>query len=481
MKPESSTLAKLRFVRPKPPQGAPSFAQPTDSPTARAIDKFGLPKIPPEFDTPLKRTLYLLRAASEIEHGLLLQYLYAAYSLDTSSADAIDWQGKLLDIAIQEMYHLVCVQNLSRFLKGGGLYFDRANFPIPANSLGAYPFPFKLEPLSKTLLDKYVTVESPFPITMVPADKHDAVQKIWDDAAIEAEGASTVGHVGMLYLALYWLFLPADNSPGEWPNLDQKSIAALVQEGYGHLKPTDFADVATIGPLQATSKDLRGTDGPDEDDDHRVIWNVTTAELAQKCLVQIAAQGEGILAADNSHFLEFLDLHGKFLATPEPRPVLAFFPTNPKAEANLDAAKPWAKLLNNRYQTLLLKLTLALAESASPDASPATRKHLCQHAIIKEMKGATGIAGLKNSLAARKAAPPFELPVDDTLFGLPDGRLPTDPSDVKKGLVKLIDQAAALVDDMLKPDSPAAPSAGEKTALTALKADDATLKAALTA
>ena len=71
---------------------------------------------------PRDEAVFWLSAAAEIEHALLVEYLYATLSLGDPSTrneltaaqrtDAARWQGELLDIAKQEMGHLATVQNL---------------------------------------------------------------------------------------------------------------------------------------------------------------------------------------------------------------------------------------------------------------------------------------------------------------------------------------------------------------------------------
>jgi hypothetical protein len=54
----------------------------------------------------------LLQIAAEVEHAFLLQYLYAAYSLNDAVTPAADAAATLIDVAKQEMAHLVTVQNV---------------------------------------------------------------------------------------------------------------------------------------------------------------------------------------------------------------------------------------------------------------------------------------------------------------------------------------------------------------------------------
>jgi Ferritin-like len=483
MKSSASALASLSYKRPASHSTPLGFALPSADPMTQAIDAFGLPVIPAGYDTPLKRALYLLQAAAEIEHGLLIQYLYAAYSIDPSSEE---WVGRLTAIAVQEMFHLLCVQNLARLLKGGQLYFDRANFPVPAAHLGAYPFPFKLEPLSDVSLAKYVTTESPYPITNVPVEIRATVQTIWGVAgdAIKMEGAKCLGHVGMLYLALYWLFLEPNATPvpgtwqGAWPP------PGLVEAQYGHLEPTDFADLGPVAVRQGTSDDFGGKNGPNDGPTHRVVWKVISREEALRCIYQIAAQGEGVESAENSHFLQFFNVYKQFsvpVAAGGGIPVLNL-PKNPRVADFPADVKPWGDLFNNRYRMLLLKLPLALSQPQDLAATNIdSRKLLTKHMKSMEMKGLAGIQGLTQTLIGRKAAPPFELPEDATLFGIPDGLLPVELNAVKKGLITLIDEAGkdgGLVDQIFKLAS-SGPTVDEAQALKDLKTDDAALRAVL--
>jgi len=59
----------------------------------------------------------------------------------------VTWQHAILDIAREEMGHLITVQNLLRVI-GGPLTFEREDYPFRSE---LYPYPFQLEPLSRLL------------------------------------------------------------------------------------------------------------------------------------------------------------------------------------------------------------------------------------------------------------------------------------------------------------------------------------------
>src|SRR5690242_1150379 len=92
-----------------------------------------------------------LSEAAELEHGVMLQYLFAAYSMKkrieefASSALKAEqqelvrsWEGHITQVALEEMGHLGTVCNLLSAI-GGAPRFSRPNFPQPS---GYYPFDF---------------------------------------------------------------------------------------------------------------------------------------------------------------------------------------------------------------------------------------------------------------------------------------------------------------------------------------------------
>jgi Ferritin-like len=105
--------------------------------------------------------IQLLHIASSIEHALMVQYLFAAYSLDGKRKDPKErakvalWQDFILGIAKEEMGHLLTVQNVLCLL-GGQMELVRKNYPWDS---GFYPFEFRLEPLTVGSLACYIYAE----------------------------------------------------------------------------------------------------------------------------------------------------------------------------------------------------------------------------------------------------------------------------------------------------------------------------------
>lgn len=85
-----------------------------------------------------EQLLHLLAEAAEIEHTLMCSYLYAAFSLKRSGAPGVSgtqgetldrWRRMIMDVAVEEMGHLVIVANLTVAI-GGAPHFARPNFPV---------------------------------------------------------------------------------------------------------------------------------------------------------------------------------------------------------------------------------------------------------------------------------------------------------------------------------------------------------------
>ena len=116
------------------------------------------------FKDPKLELIRLLKEAAEIEHSLLVQYLYAAFSVRIDRYPLIVGFGDrmpgtpsdLLGVAIEEMDHL---DHVNKFLVelGAAPNLERQDLPYE-HSL--YPFPFTLEPLSLQSLARYVYVEA---------------------------------------------------------------------------------------------------------------------------------------------------------------------------------------------------------------------------------------------------------------------------------------------------------------------------------
>jgi Ferritin-like len=115
-----------------------------------------------------KELTYLLSQAAELEHGLMCEYLYAAFSLKTSAGPGVRddqlaaverWRRMILGIAAEEMLHWAMVQNLLTAV-GSAPYVSRPHMPHQAKG---YPsgVQVRLLPFGEAALQHFVYLERP--------------------------------------------------------------------------------------------------------------------------------------------------------------------------------------------------------------------------------------------------------------------------------------------------------------------------------
>ena len=115
-----------------------------------------------------KELTYLLSQAAELEHGLMCEYLYAAFSLKGSAGPGVRddqlaaverWRGMILGIAAEEMLHWAVVQNLLTAV-GSAPYVSRPHMPHQAKG---YPpgVQLRLLPFGEAALQHFVYLERP--------------------------------------------------------------------------------------------------------------------------------------------------------------------------------------------------------------------------------------------------------------------------------------------------------------------------------
>ncbi|OAR26585.1 hypothetical protein A8W25_28445 [Streptomyces sp. ERV7] len=162
----------------------------------------------PVFDDPALELIRLLRDGAEIEHSLLVQYLYAAFSIKVPRfADLAGWPSHryggrplhLMGVAIEEMTHLDIVNSLLVAL-GAAPHLGRQQFPYEQD---IYPFDFVLEPLSPHSLAKYVYVEAS-PSAVDPAQQQTPedrafVERLYQVLGSTGPTAPRPNQVGSLY------------------------------------------------------------------------------------------------------------------------------------------------------------------------------------------------------------------------------------------------------------------------------------------
>jgi CDGSH-type Zn-finger protein/uncharacterized Fe-S cluster protein YjdI len=119
--------------------------------------------------TPTREQLiHSLYEAAELEHDLMCAYLYAAFSLKDGEAEGLSadeaaavarWRRTIIDVAIDEMGHLVAVWNITSAV-GGAPRFGRTNFPLDPGYLPA-GITVKLAPFNPEVAQHFVHLERP--------------------------------------------------------------------------------------------------------------------------------------------------------------------------------------------------------------------------------------------------------------------------------------------------------------------------------
>ncbi|HYM60543.1 MAG TPA: ferritin-like domain-containing protein [Thermoanaerobaculia bacterium] len=368
--------------------------------------------------------VFLLHVAAGIEHALMAQYLYAAYSIGGAQVppdlrEMVErWQEVILGIAKEEMGHLITVQNVLRLLSGP-LNFDREDYPFDA---AFYPFDFTLERLTLDSLCKYIYAEMPPDWTTPPAAE---VKK----RAIDASRGGPLHAVHELYDLMIKTIADASLVPDEYfrpETVKQQASWSEWGRGYAH---------------GARGSSLQG-DRPKTPD--LIIRAVSSRAEAVAALKEIAVQGEATTPEMDqlSHFKRFLDIYEEWQKTLKhhkrfdpARPVV----TNPIVEDSLGPEPPpklsssaadrnvitapvtfyWAHLLNVRYRLLLSGLDHALhLAGVLEDTSQPTARGDVITMVFSEMYKIRSIASVLVQLPVRPdtppekaaAGPPFQMP-----------------------------------------------------------------------
>ena len=347
-----------------------------DRPAVAANHEIQLPELPA---TPLEKAATLLRVAAQVEHALMVQYLYAGYSFQQTQRD-------ITSVAIEEMSHLMTVQNLLRFI-GDKPCLDRQDFGLPvAEEERLFPFGFRLEPLSHLSLAKYVIAESP---AVVPQDVDPAVLARIADLATGG-ALEPVNRVGTLYALLGVVFASQQlllelAATGDLWYVAVNQLAAEAARFYGGpdaLHLPDGAFVPASASNQASDHDWdRSREG--SVDEFRVHVIVSRRD-ALEALRDIGLQGEGpspivMETADFRRFYKmfvgFFGADGSGTATP---PQVVDVPAGSRIVLDASGSEEnvishpttlrWARLADLRYAILLGSLERYLLAPAEERA-----------------------------------------------------------------------------------------------------------------
>ncbi len=369
----------------------------------------------PAFDPPLEprdEAVFLLQVAAEVEHALMAQYLYAAYSLDAAHPQGGVWRNSILQVAREEMGHLLTVQNLLLAI-GGPVFLERDLYPFESR---VYPIPFELKKACRETIGFYVLAEMPGRDQLTPEEAATVDEII---QLLDLPGGRVVNRVGKLYTRLIGLV--------------------------GALSPTDFVNEA--GDYQASGADWLA--GPFS----LIVPPVTNREQAVAALHAIGVQGEGEQRQPelNAHFDRFLAIYRGLTASGSAVPVhaVADNPHVPALSGDSGASaithpesRRWAQLGNLRYRLLLQFISHHLSLRRTIDLAG---RNTLRDWALGEMRGVAAVAAklttlpLDSSGGTARAGMPFDMPYS---LALPDEESQRWRShlDVLRAASRLMDQ-----------------------------------------
>ena len=389
-------------------------------------DKKSQVKIPPEFN-PKDWLSFLIHVDAELEHGLMVQYLYAAYSLGGDQVAECDrelvkcWREIVLGIAKEEMGHFISVQNVLRVI-GAPLNFNRQDFPWDST---LYPFEFNLEPFTLSSLAKYVFAESPVGwLKITPHDDAEMkeIKQEIKSYISEAEHGDPVGK-------LFEQILTIINDP----KLINNDV--FLPKTYPYQAKFDEWGRGYAGGARGNSTKANVRGAPDV-----LVVPLSSRTDAISALEQIAEQGESTSPEDNerSHFERFLGIYKQWRKMPDgfqPSRNVAFNPMVPdesydptespseglQTDLQIDVienplAQRWANLFNVRYRMLLTFLMHSFLLDNGFNKSGATSpRGTIIHASFGEMYNIRSISNVLVNTpikigSNKMAGPPFLTP-----------------------------------------------------------------------
>jgi hypothetical protein len=383
--------------------------QPQPSATLLRASRTAAPESPPSEFTWREYAAFLLTIAAQIEHSLMVQYLYAAWSLggpqvpEEQRNSVSAWRQTILGIAKEEMGHLATVLNLLRFLDAP-IALDREDYPWDSNLA---PYPFALERLTRTTLAKYILAESP---EKWPDDVSLAERKEIEKLAA-GSGTQRVNRVGLLYKELIDLVGDASRLPN----------SAFHPETYPTQSSWD--EYARGYGKGARGSSIAGTTKtPDV-----LVMQASSRADALAALKAVAEQGEApnkeaTTDDEASHFRRFLKV---FRAFPKDGAwdATVSVPSNPVApgvpagtgQASIEdeQAGLWANVFNIRYRMALSFLAHSHAP-VGPDGL-VQRQGVIINRMFGEMYNLRAIASILTQLPLKatgdeKAGAPFQMP-----------------------------------------------------------------------
>ena len=346
--------------------------------------------------------VYTLGKAAELEHLVLCQYLFAAFSLKRDEREDLTpeqvelvkrWHHNLMEIAEQEMLHLALVQNLLTAV-GAAPRLARPNFPVPPRSFPA-AVRMALIPFGEVGLRHFAYLERPEGFEMADAEEFAAIEKAVplpiaeeDQIGAHLQDFATIGH---LYRS--------------------------IDEGLARLDEKLGTDRLFIGPpsAQATEEHFRWPE----------LVAVTDLESAHHAIETIVEQGEGARGDwREAHFGRLIAILDEYLAARaadpgfEPtRPVVAALVREPESDLTAPViSEPFTircmDLLNAVYEVLLQMLSRYFAHTEETNEQLHALANVSvglMKDVIKPLGGLVTQLAIGDAQPGAAAGPSFEL------------------------------------------------------------------------
>jgi hypothetical protein len=268
-----------------------------------------MPAEPPIVIENRKTLTYLLCEAAELEHGLMCEYLYAAFSIKTKpdvtlAAEHLDtverWRSVVLAVAAEEMLHWALVNNFLTAV-GSAPYVARPHMPHQAKG---YPAGVQLAlvPFGERALRHFLFLERPEGMELA-----------------DAEGFDTSGPA-------LPIMAPADIVPWGQEFHTVGHLYRSIQAGIDNLAAKLGEPQLFIGPVEAQATP--------ESFGWQQLIAITDAATASRSIDAIVEQGEGARGDwSAAHYGRFLAVFDELQAIKRVDPT--FEPAHPVVAAGV--------------------------------------------------------------------------------------------------------------------------------------------------
>jgi hypothetical protein len=288
--------------------------------------------------------LFLLGEASQLEHMLMCEYLFAVFSLKRDVSEGITteqleaikrWDRVISEVAAQEMLHLTLASNMLSAI-GSSAHFNRPNFPQQSKYFPA-GVKVALLPFGKDALLHFLYLERPEGL-----EREDAA--ILESRSVEEEPHSVITSQNLV------------PEPEEFATVGH--LYRGIERGFQQLVEKQGEQHIFIGPpkAQATQQYFSWPE----------LITVTNLASAIQAIETIVEEGEGARGDwQQAHYGKFLQVYNEYqtLKQQDPnfeptRPVRAAFVRQPADTVPVDLISDpvtagVSNLFNASYATLL--------------------------------------------------------------------------------------------------------------------------------